>query len=45
MPDGRINHLMCLILLLGLFSVGGCNASGPEPAFQTTYSAIGAQVK
>jgi hypothetical protein len=28
-----------------LIAVGGCSASGPEPSFETAYSAVGAQVK
>jgi hypothetical protein len=43
MPDNRI--IICLFALLAVFGVGGCSASGPDPAFQTIYSAIGAQVK
>jgi hypothetical protein len=34
-----------LLALLALAFVGGCYASGPEPPFETTYSAIGAQVR
>jgi hypothetical protein len=37
---------ICRVLaVLALIGVGGCSASGPEPAFDTAYSAIGAQVK
>jgi hypothetical protein len=31
--------------LLALIGVGGCSASGPEPSFETAYSAVGAQVQ
>jgi hypothetical protein len=34
-----------LLAALALVSVGGCSASGLEPAFDTAYSAIGMQVK
>ena len=34
-----------LLAMLALIGVGGCSASGPEPPFETAYSAIGAQVK
>jgi hypothetical protein len=45
MPDDRRNvRLKCLFALLALLGVVGCSAA-PEPAFETTYSAIGAQVK
>jgi hypothetical protein len=37
--------LLCFLALLALIGVGGCSASGPEPSFETAYSAIGAQVK
>ena len=43
--DRRIVRLLRLLALLALVGVGGCSASGPDPAFQTAYSAIGAQVK
>jgi len=33
------------LAMLALMGVGGCTASGPEPPFETAYSAIGAQVK
>ena len=33
------------LALLGLVGVGGCSASGPEPSFETAYSAVGGQVK
>ncbi len=37
---------ICVLLaLLALIGVGGCSASGPEPSFETAYSAVGAQVK
>jgi hypothetical protein len=35
----------CVFALLAFVSVGGCSASGPDTAFETAYSAIGAQVK
>ena len=34
-----------LLVLLALIGVAGCAAWGPEPPFETTYSAVGAQVK
>jgi hypothetical protein len=43
MPDSR--RIFRLFALLALLGVAGCSASSPEPAFETTYSAIGAQVK
>ena len=44
MADYR--RLICgLLALLALVGVGGCSASGPEPSFETAYSAVGAQVK
>jgi hypothetical protein len=44
MADYR--RMICRFLaLLALVSVGGCSASGPEPALQTAYSAVGEQVK
>jgi hypothetical protein len=40
------SRLLCfLVILRALIGVGGCSASGPEPSFETAYSAIGAQVK
>jgi hypothetical protein len=30
---------------LALLALGGCSASSAEPAFQTAYSAVGAQIK
>ena len=37
---------MCNVLaLLAFIGVAGCSASGPEPAFETAYSAVGEQVK
>ena len=39
------SRLLCFLALLALIGVGGCSASGPEPSFETAYSAIGAQVK
>jgi len=33
------------LALLALTGVGGCSASGPEPPFETAYSAVGAHVK
>jgi hypothetical protein len=39
------SRLLCFLALLALMGVGGCSASGPEPWFETAYSAIGAQVK
>jgi hypothetical protein len=42
----RYRTTLCsLLALLALVGVGGCSASGPEPTFETAYSAIGAQVK
>lgn len=41
----RTRRVMCFLALLSLVGVGGCSASGPEPTFETAYSAIGAQVK
>jgi hypothetical protein len=34
-----------LLAMLALIGLGGCAASGPQPPFETAYSAIGAQVK
>jgi hypothetical protein len=34
-----------LLAVLALVVVAGCAASGPEPSFETAYSAVGAQVK
>jgi hypothetical protein len=46
MADYRqIIRLIRFLALLGLIGVGGCSARGPEPAFQTAYSAIGTQLK
>ena len=42
MPGSR--RIARLFALLALLGVAGCSA-GPEPAFETAYSAIGAQVK
>ena len=36
------SRLLCFLALLALIGVGGCSASGPEPSFETAYSAIGA---
>jgi hypothetical protein len=37
---------ICVLLaMLALIGLGGCSASGPEPSFETAYSAVGAQVK
>jgi hypothetical protein len=44
MADYR-RTLCRLLALLALIGVGGCSASGPEPPFETAYSAVGAQVK
>jgi hypothetical protein len=33
------------LAVVSLVDIGGCSASGPEPAFETAYSAVGAQVK
>jgi len=42
----RYRRTICrLLVLLALVYVGGCSASGPELAYQTAYSAIGAQVR
>jgi hypothetical protein len=41
----RIRRLMRFLALPTLVSVSGCWASGPEPTFQTAYSAIGSQIK
>jgi hypothetical protein len=35
------SRLLCFLALLALIGVGGCSASGPEPSFETAYSAIG----
>ena len=44
MADYR--RMICRFLaLFALLGVVGCSASGPEPPFETAYSAIGAQVK
>jgi hypothetical protein len=43
--DRRLVRLLWLLALIGLIGVGGCCPSGPEPAFQTAYSAVGAQIK
>jgi hypothetical protein len=43
--DRRIMRLTGFLALLVLIGVGGCSASGPDPAFETAYSAVGAQVK
>jgi hypothetical protein len=37
--------ICCLFAMLALIDVGGCSSSGPQPALETAYSAIGAQVK
>jgi hypothetical protein len=37
--------LAAFLALLALIGVGGCSRSGTETAFETAYSAIGAQVK
>ena len=39
-------RIICRFLaLLALVCVDGCTASGPEPTFETAYSAVGLQVK
>jgi hypothetical protein len=43
--DLRIIRLIRLLARLAFVGVGGCCASGPELAFQTAYSAVGAQIK
>jgi hypothetical protein len=43
--DRRIMRLTGFLALLALIGLGGCSASGPEPSFQTAYSAVGAQLK
>jgi hypothetical protein len=43
--DRRIIRLTGFLALLALVCVGGCSASGRERAYQTAYSAVGAQVK
>jgi hypothetical protein len=39
----RLCRFLALLVLAG--AGVGCSASGPEPALETAYSAIGAQVK
>jgi hypothetical protein len=41
----RIMRLTGFLAVLALIGVGGCSASGPEPPFETAYSAVGAQIK
>ena len=43
--DRRMMRLTGFLALLAIGCVAGCSASGPEPSFETAYSAIGAQVK
>jgi hypothetical protein len=38
-------RLTGFLAMLALIDAGGCSASGPEPSFETAYSAVGAQVK
>jgi hypothetical protein len=39
-------RMLCpLLAVLALVGVQGCSASGPEPPFETAYSAIGAEVR
>jgi hypothetical protein len=38
-------RLTGFLALLALIGVGGCSASGRDPALETAYSAIGAQLK
>jgi hypothetical protein len=42
---GGVAKVSCFLALLAVVGVGGCSVSGPEPAFETAYSAMGAQVK
>jgi hypothetical protein len=35
------SRLLCFLALLALIGVGGRSAPGPEPSFETAYSAIG----
>ena len=39
------SRLLCFLALLALVGGGGCSTSGPEPPFETAYSAVGSQVK
>jgi hypothetical protein len=41
----RIMRLTGFLALLALIGLGGCSASGRDPALETAYSAIGAQLK
>jgi hypothetical protein len=42
----RYRRTICgCLALAALAGVAGCVASGPEPPFETAYSAVGAQVK
>ena len=41
----RTMRLTGFLALLALIGLGGCSASGPDPALETAYSAIGAQLK
>jgi len=34
-----------LLVVLALVGIGGCSVSSPEPSSETTYSAVGAQMK
>jgi hypothetical protein len=44
MADDR-RMIWAFLALLALGGLGGCPASSAAPAFQTAYSAVGAQVK
>jgi hypothetical protein len=43
--DRRMMRLTGFLAALVLIGAGGCSASGPDPAFETAYSAVGVQVK
>jgi hypothetical protein len=40
-----LRRFSCFLALLAFVGVDGCSVSGPEPAFESAYSAMGAQVK
>jgi hypothetical protein len=44
MADDR-RMIWAFLALLALGGLGGCSASSAVPAFQTAYSAVGAQIK
>jgi hypothetical protein len=42
----RLRRICCLLSVLALVGVGGCASSEPRSfVYETTYSAVGAQVK